>query len=349
MAFGKRTAGDPIPQRPPVTTETEIDADGVGHVRTRVANAGGIDHRFIALAAGVVVLSAGAAIAAPSLLDVFSGGVRPIQEVVAGLDRQQARTALAAEAFPDDDGKAFMTSLATHYPKAHGKLLDTLADSAMAGGERDDLYSALDGWSTTFVAETLPAVGRVGAEGFDKAVSLLNDGLHMVEQEAGGCTGRRIQAFMEDPANLESLQRYGSKGYHFGMRVTREYIELAAKGRNTPQIDTKLTANDMSALQSTFFSLISDPQVSSLVQMSAMGSGMDQLDMQERVLDTLNVCQLGRAIIIKLEKLPAGTKSRLWGTAMSSDPTKLLGGGNFSAPFSGGMPDFSSGALSFRP
>ena len=347
MAFGKRAAGDPLPQRPPVIIETDVNADGVGAVRTVVANPGGMDHKFIALAAGVVIFSAGAAIAAPSLLSVFSSGVRPIEEVVAGLDLQQARTALALEAFPDEDGKAFMTSLATHFPKAHGALLDTLADSAMAGGDRDDLYLALNSWTANFAVDALPAVGRTGAEGFDKAVALVQDGLHLVEQEAGGCTGRKIQAFLVNPKTLANLQRYDSRAYHFAMRATRDFVELAAKGRNAPKVDTRLTANDSSALQSTFFSLIADPQISNLV-MSAANGGMDQFQMQEKVMDELNICQLARTVFIKLENLPSGTKARLWGTAMSGDPTKLMNAQGFASPFGGSM-DLSSGAFNFQP
>lgn len=347
MAFGKRAAGDPLPQRAPAVIETEVNADGVASVRTVVSNPGGIDHKFIALAVGVVVLSAGAAIAAPSLLSAFGGGVRPIEDVIAGLDRQQVRTALALEAFPDPDGKAMMTSLATHYPQAHGKLLDALADSAMSGGDRDDLYLALNGWTMDFAVDVLPAVGRSGAEGFDKAVALVNEGMHFVESEAGGCTGAKIQAFLMNPQTFADLQRYDSKAYHFSMRASRDFVELAAKGRNAQQIDTKLNANDTSALQSTFFSLIADPQISSLMTSAANG-GMDQFEMQQKVMNELNVCQLARAVVLKLEKLPAGTKARLWGTAMSGDPTRLMAGQGFSSPFGGSM-DLSSGAFSFRP
>lgn len=348
MAFGKRTTAEPFAPDASETAETFVSIEGIGAVRTRVTNPGGMDHKFIALAAGVVILSAGAAIGAPSLLSAFSGGMRPIKEVVAGLDRQQARNALALEAFPDADGAAFMTSLATHYPKSHGRLLDALADSAMAGGGRDELYLAVGAWSMNFGTEVLPAVSRSGAEGFDKGVALLNDGLHLVEGEAGGCTARKLQTYFQNPNNFADLMRYGSNGYHFSMRATRDFVELAAKGRNARVIDVRLNANDMNALQSTFFSLLADPQVSSLIQMSA-ADGMTNSAMQEKAMDQLNLCQLGRAVVIKLEKLPAATKARLWGTMLSGDPGMLTAAQGFASPFGGGMPDFSSSGFNFRP
>lgn len=124
MAFGKRTGGSaPPPYTPPVE---EAEVSETTSVRTRVANPGGMDRKFIGLAAGVVFLSAGAAIAAPSLLSMVGGAnVRPIEQVIAGLDRDAMRTALAHEAFPDESGRAFMTSLATHFPQQHGRLLDS--------------------------------------------------------------------------------------------------------------------------------------------------------------------------------------------------------------------------------
>lgn len=350
MAFGKRNAGDP-PPRPPVMDTVEVDGDGVAAVRTVVSNPGGIDRGFIALAAGVVILSAGVAMAAPSLLSVFGGGMRPIKEVVADLDRQQVRAALALEAFPDEDGRAFMTSLATHYPKSHGKLLDALADQAMVGAERDELYVAMNMWSVGFVPDVMPAVSRTGAEGFDKAVGLLNEGLHLVESEAGGCTARKLQTLVTAPDGMEKLTRYGGKAYHFGMRTNHELVELAAKGRNLRATDTRLTANDMNALQSTFFSLIADPQVSSLMMAAANGGmgGMDSIDMQNHVMDTLNLCQLGRAVTIKLEKLPSETKARIWGTLLSGDASRFVSGEPFSMPLDGASFRDFGGASLFRP
>src|SRR5882672_9981986 len=98
-----------------------------------------LDKGFIALALGVIVLSAGGAIAAPSLFswvaERFSGGpVRPIETVLAGLIRDQAKVAPEREAFPDQEGRAFMANLAAKFPADHDRLLNDLADRALRGG-----------------------------------------------------------------------------------------------------------------------------------------------------------------------------------------------------------------------
>lgn len=329
MAFGKRTGGSaPPPYTPPV----ELDAPEAPAVRTRVSNPGGIDNKFIGLAVGVVFLSAGAAIAAPSLMSMVGGAsVRPIEHVIAGLDRNAMRSALAHEAFPDDSGRAFMTSLATHFPQQHGRLLDQLADTAAAGGDRDDLFLSMNAWTMGFAPQHISALSRTGAEGFDQSLGILKDALHMVESETGGCTMKALESFMRDPTNLTDLTRYGSDGYRMSMRAGATMVDLVAKGRNAPPVNATLTLDDENALQSTFLSMMSDPQVMNLIQ---TGMNARSPDMQSDFAQNINVCQLGRTFIIKLESLPAGTKSRLLATALSSDFGALAG--NLRGPFGSG-------------
>jgi len=346
MAFGKRVAGDPPPAPPKIASTAPSDdslmsAPGLGAMRTVVANPGEIDRKFIALAAGVVVLAAGAAIALPSAISLLGGNVRPIEQVVAGLDRAGARTALAAEAFPDADGQAFMTSLAANFPREHSRLLDTLADTAMAGGDRDDLYSSLNAWSFNFVPAQMSAIGRTGARGFDAGVAILDDVLVVVEKEVGGCTGAKLQQLVQQssgPAFFERLTRFDGPAYHTGMRANRAFVDLAAAGRTMPAISTTLTANDTNIVQSTFFSMMSDPQVMSLVQ-AAGAAQAGGYDAQSRVLNDVNFCQLGRTILLKLKSLPDGTKGRLFGTLMAQDISRFSGPGAFSGP--NGGPSFN--------
>lgn len=330
MAFGKRTAGS---APPPYTPPAELDApEAATPVRTRVTNPGAIDNKFIGLAVGVVFLSAGAAIAAPSLLSMVSGAsVRPIEQVIAGLDRDAMRTALALEAFPDESGRAFMTSLATHFPQQHDRLLDQLADTAAAGGDRDDLFLSMNAWTMGFAPQHIGALGRTGAEGFDKSLGILKEALQMVESETGGCTMKSLEGFMLEPSRLTDLTRYGSAGYRVSMRAGATMVDLVAKGRNAPPVNATITLDDENALQSTFRSMMSDPQVMNLIQ-SGMNLGSE--DMQMEFAQNINVCQFARTLVIKLENLPAGTKSRLLATVLSSDFGALAG--NLGSPLGPG-------------
>lgn len=341
MAFGKRTPGEGPAARPPVNIAVGNDAEitaPVGAVRTRVTNQGDIDAKFIALAAGVVVLSAGAAIAAPSLISIVGGPqVRPIAQVIAGLDRDGMENALAREAFPDDAGRAFMATLATSFPDQHGRLVGRLADAAVAGEDRDGLFLAMNAWSADFAMSQMPAISRTGAEGFDRAVSILSDGLRVVESKANGCTPGALQNIMLDPEAFDSFTTYGSEGYRLSMRAGQALVDLAARGRKAPAIDTELTQDDMSALQATFFSLMMDPQVQSLVQTAAMANSGPGLNIQTDI--NVNVCQLGRTVLLKLDGLPTATKGRLWATVTSGEVATMLGNGAFSSPFGvDGMP-----------
>jgi hypothetical protein len=327
MAFGKRTAGQAPPPYTPPADEPEVIVEA-GTVRTRVTNPGAIDRKFIGIAAGVVILSAGAAIAAPSLMSMVGGhNVRPIEQVIAGLDRDGMRAALAHEAFPDDSGRAFMTSLATHFPNQHGRLLDKLADTAAAGGSRDALFSTVNAWSMEFAPGQLEALGRTGAEGFDLTLDIVSDAMEVLEAEAGGCTPQHLESFMRDPSTLVDMTSYGGKLYHTSMRASQSFIELAAKGRNAQPIAKKLTPDDEIALRATFFSLVTDPQVMDAVQ--AFGAAGAQG--QNFGASNLNICKLGRAVIVKFEGLPNPTKARIFATALSGDNAAFFRDGGFDA------------------
>ncbi len=327
MAFGKRSAGD-LPPAPPAagfdpSEDTLLCAPGLGAIRTRVANPGDIDRKFIALAIGVVILAGGAALALPSLGSVFSGGVRPIVQVVAGLDRASVRTALSVEAFPDADGRAFMSTLATTFPREHGQLLDSVTDIAMNGGDRDDMYAALNSFSLTFVPGQMRAIGRTGARGFNAGVAVLDDVLVVLEKEVGGCTGAKFQQ-VSQPEFFERLTRFDGPAYHTAMRANRTFVNLAAAGRNLPVVSTTLTANDASIVQSNFLSMMGDPLVMRIVQ--AVGAAQaGGYDAQSRALNDVNFCQLGRTVLLKLKGLPDGTKGRLFGTLLSTNPAAFNG------------------------
>lgn len=318
MSFGKRAPGEGHPARdllPPSALE-----DGASAVRTKAANSAGIDKNFIALALGVVIVSAGGAIAAPSVLEMFNGDIplRPLNEVVVNLNHDQAKAALAREAFPDGEGRAFMNALAVSFPAEHNKLLDTLADEALKpGADRDDLITAATDWSSRFAPAHLQAIGRTGADGFDKLLTVASDSLQFVENAADGCTRRTLERFVSDPEALTKLASYGSEGYKLGMRASRVVVDLAARGANASPVETSLTPNDTNALQSTFFSLMTDKQL-----MGLMAAPRDKN--MNAAAENLDICQLGRTIIVKLRSLPSGTKARVLGLATSGiDPSML--------------------------
>jgi len=275
-----------------------------------------LDMGFAALALGVVVVSAGGAMAAPSALSwvgsFSSPSVRPIETVVAGLDRDAAKTALAAEAFPDKHGRAFMSALADKFPEDHDRLLGNLADTALRGGDRNDLNLAVNKWLVDFGPRNLSAIGRTGAKGFDQVLTIASEALDFLEHAGdGGCTLRSLEKMVSDPKALTDMAAYGTKAYEFNMKTSRALIDLAAEGRNAPPPDTTMQPQDERAVQSAFFSMMRDPQILSLMEMATSGRGG-----QEEMASKVNICALGRTVVVKLKNLPAGTKSRLWANAL---------------------------------
>lgn len=322
MSFGKRGQGEGHPARnllPPAPVEP-VDAPVA---RMKVANPGSIDKGFIALAVGVVLVSAGAAAAAPGVLEMFGGQVRPIETVVAGLDRTQAKAALAREAFPDGEGRAFMSALQSNFPSDHDQLLTLLADEALNGGDRDDLLQEVSRWSVEFVTPNLPAIGRTGADGFDQLLDIGSGALSLVEKTAG-CTADKLEAYVANPANLASQWTYGSDGYKFSMQASEKLVSLAAKGRNAPPPPTDFRREDQEALMTAFFGIMMDEQFMGL--MTASGPG-ENFETQSEALRKIDICKMGKSIIYKMRRLPFGTKERLFGMgtqALDKMPADLM-------------------------
>jgi len=315
MSFGKQSGGNTESLRHLVQPTSSPKA---------AKSSGGFDAAFIALALGVVALSAGGAIAAPSVIswvqsDVFgSAKVRPIETVIAGLDRDGMKAALAREAFPDNQGREFMASLSTKFPQEHDNLLGKLADAAAKGADRNALMLSLSEWTMEFAPGKLAAIGRTGADGFDKVLTIAGDALSLLESAGEGrCNLEALQSLANNPASLAELGAYGSAGYKLNMRASRMLVDLSAAGADAPEPDTMLRPEDEQAVQSAFMSMMRDPQVMSLMQMSMTQASSPGQGMQSNAAANLNICALGRTAIGKLKGLPSGTKSRLFGMALS--------------------------------
>jgi hypothetical protein len=278
----------------------------------KAAKASSLDAGFIALTLGVVAVAAGGAFAAPSVMSwagsLAPAPVRPIPDVIAGLERDAAKAALAKEAFPDNNGRAFMKAMATHFPEDHDRLLGQLADSAMKGGNRDDLVITVSQWTGGFAISHLPAIGRTGADGFDKALDMVDEALALVDEAAGGCTLEALQAVATSPEKLLAASSYGGKLYDFGMQSNLTLVDLAVAGRNAKAIDTTLLPRDEQALQSALLSMMMDEQVMSLMQAGMSGGQGAQADLAAKV----DICALGHTAVVKLKTLPDDTKGRIW-------------------------------------
>ncbi len=313
MSFGKRgsdnqsahPAAPPPPSRPQMVAASASSAS---------------NGPFIALVAAVVLLAGGAAFAAPAatswIESAFSGQakVRPIAEIVAGLDQREAHAALAAEAFPDKSGRAFMQTLNTHYPTEHDALVAAFTETAMNGGDRKDLILDLNNWGARFTLVRLGDFGRTGARGFDAFLDMADDAVDIMNDlDGGGCNLRNLKRYGENPNLLVGLGDYGTPLYRMNMDASRTLVELAAYGANQPRPDTTLTSQDEEALQRTLMALVRDPWVVDL-QMQVMRTGAIPKDDD---LPNIDICKFARSAIKRVRSLPDGTKARV--LAMGSE------------------------------
>jgi hypothetical protein len=173
------------------------------------------------------------------------------------------------------------------------------------------------------------------------------DGLRYVEQTAGGCSLPALQGLMANPQKLLASVAYGSKGYEYNMKTSRQVVALAAKGRDARDIDTTLTPQDEQALQAVTLSIMMDKDVMALL-MQTVNAGPDGRApqyMAENMATNLDICGLGRRVMANLKDLPHDTKARLWATG-AKELSKVLQTGRMPSSFPTSM--ISPGQLSMR-
>ncbi len=112
------------------------------------------------------------------------------------------------------------------------------------------------------------------------------------------------------------------------------------KGRSA-SVAAELTRDDTEALQTTFFSMMMDKQVMGLMASGMngggpIGSGQDAVDPSK-----IDVCQLGRTVIVKLKKLPHPTKGRILALATSGINPQTMAAISRLKAMQGGMPEAS--------
>jgi hypothetical protein len=316
-----------------------------------VANPGGFDVRFAAMAVGVMAIAAAGAFGV-SMIGGSSIKVRPVAEIVTGLTRDQVKAALALEALPDKHGQVFMATLKASFPSEHDKLLDQMSETAMRGGDRNTLAIDVNEWLMPFAMQNMSNLGRTGSAGFDFALDTADAGLDYVSHMAGGCTAQsltKLESIFSDPNRILAEFAYGSKAYEFNIKTTTQLIALADAGRSAPSVATQLTPQDEAALQSAMMSLMMDRDVMSVVQMgmsqaNGMGGNVDSA-----ALSRIDVCKLGHTAIDRLRKLPPETKARVWGVGMN-ELRKMMGPNGFRMPTPGqmGPGQVSPGQLTMR-
>jgi hypothetical protein len=350
MSFGKRGtgSGSPRPLPPPPVSSDSGEPSAAAGLRMSVANPGGFDIRFAVLAVGVMAVAAAGALSVSMIGGAFKP-TRPIAEIVAGLNVDQVKGALAVEALPDKHGQVFMATLQKHFPSEHDKLLGQMAETAMRGGDRNSLAIDVNEWLGPFAMQNISNLGRTGAAGFDFALDTGDVALDYIAHTAGGCTAQslsKLESMLSDPNKILQEIAYGSKGYEFNIKTSTRFVVLADAGRSAPNPSTELTPQDEAALQSALFSLMMDRDVMNLVQagMSQAQGGRGNLD--SAALARVDVCKIGHVAIDRLRKLPADTKARVWALGMS-EMRKMVGSGGFRMPAPGQVsPQFPSSSFS---
>lgn len=298
-------------------------------MRLTVANPGAFDMRFAVLAVGVTAI-AGAGALIVSMIGSAIVPPRPVAQVVAGLDHDHAKVALAKEALPDSHGQLFMATLKARFPSEHDKLLGQMADTALAGGDRNSLAIDVNEWLAPFAVQNISNLGRTGSAGFDFALDTGDETLKYISSLAGGCTmasSGKLQELFSDPNRILKEISFGSRGYEFNMKVSTKLVALSDAGRSAADVSTKLTPQDEAALQSVMLSMMADREMTTLIQVGMAASMGDPGSLNRTDLSRIDLCRIGHIAIDRLRKLPPETKAHVWAMGMAEARKMVAKGG----------------------
>lgn len=99
----------------------------------------------------------------------------------------------------------------------------------------------------------------------------------------------------------------GDPLYGYLLKVSGILLDAIRDARSHPQLHAGPSRSDMGALQTLGLSMLTDADITML--MTTEGKSRREMD---RVLETVNFCDLGARMIGRVERLPEQTKGRVW-------------------------------------
>lgn len=233
------------------------------------------------------------------------------------------------QALNDPETHKYLTALHRVKPNV-AKRLNERADAAIADGAGNDELAALilETYSTA-VEDDVKHLVSADVKHFEKILQMSQRGLSTLSSKAPkycrpASYVRYADMEPEEIANeMSGLFGYGSEGYNWVLRFNVVTLEAIESGRDNPQKYQRLNSGDQMAIQNTMMKMMSNPQVSRLMQLQ----GRSEAE-QKRAAMTMNFCGLGSDLLAAVNGLPADTKSRLLGElqhqAKSGDFERIL-------------------------
>ena len=232
-------------------------------------------------------------------------------------------------ALDDPETHKYLSALHRVKPNV-AKRLNERADAAIADGAGNDELAALilETYSTA-VEDDVKHLVSADVKHFDKMLQMSQRGLSTLSSKAPKyCRPASYVRYAdmepeEIATEMSGLFGYGSEGYRWVLRFNVVTLEAIESGRDNPQKYQRLNPSDQMAIQNTMMKMMSNPQVSRLMQLQ----GRSEAE-QKRAAMTMNFCGLGSDLLAAVNGLPADTKSRLLGElqhqARSGDFERIL-------------------------
>ena len=219
--------------------------------------------------------------------------------------------------FEDKPTRTYLRQLEATFPSAIQDLEKQVGRATSRGADRVELGLLVLQAGSEEMAGNLDSLARADTRHFNDILNLSQDALKELSRSgAPYCKGSDLMVF----ASMSEQQLFaavfdrvghGAGLYEFGLEMNGLLVEAIQDARRNPVSHGRLTAADERALQGLAFAVMSNPDLMKLL--SAEGKSRSEMD---RVLRSVNFCDLGAKVITQVRALPEGTKGRLWAEMM---------------------------------
>lgn len=237
----------------------------------------------------------------------------------------QAPTAQAPSGWTSEAAQTYFATLSRVDPGASSALNKRLAK--ISGKPRVEQSEIVFAHAADVLKDHAADLARADTRHLDDILVMTRDRLRSASHSGSPwCQGARFAdldqtSFADKAALNRELKTLEEPLRDYGLALVSHLLVAVEDARSNPVSRDALTQTDKAAMQGVMMSMLSDPQVMPLLMAAQTGEDADKL------VKSLNVCDLGATAVTAIKTLPQDTKGRAFADLVRQ---MELGGGDLS-------------------
>lgn len=222
------------------------------------------------------------------------------------------------DTFRDEPTRAYLRKLDETLPSAAQDLERQVRRATSRGADKVELGLLVLQAGSEGIASNLERLARADTRHFNAMLELSETALRDLSRSgAPYCKGSDLMTFASLPdqqlyAAVFDRVGHGAGLYDFGLAFNSLALEALEDARRNPVTHGRITRSDEQALQGLAFAIMSNPDLMKLL--TTEGKSRTEMD---KVVASVNFCDMGAKMITQVEALPEATKGRLWAEMLS--------------------------------